>query len=1029
MFPLNPHGLLFSILNFSRYFSSIQSLVVVCFILSTYGTLNAQGSDKIEFSRDVRPILANYCFECHGPDESSRKGHLRLDRFLAATESVIVPHHPEKSLMLERMLTTDKGDRMPPPESSRQPNAEHIEILRQWISEGAHYDEHWAFRPIVRPDWPEVQDYGWGRNGLDAFVMGHLEEQGMKPRQDAPTGVLARRLSLALTGLPVLPEQLAVFEAQFSKNPDQAVEQWVDELLASEAYGEHFAWTWLDAARYADTNGYQGDGPRVMWPWRDWLVSALNANLPFDQLTESMLAGDLLADEFLGDWESGDWIRNQEATDLLTATGFLRNHRYDSGSGTIALEAKFENATDRLETVSTVWLGLTMQCARCHSHKFDPVLQREYYQLLAFFDKVPEVGEALKQASHPYIRTPTMEQRSQLERLTRVREQTLEDIEQAENSMKKQQRLWEKDWLSSNHDSTTPKVQRGLMYRYAIDSLNFDGETSVKLDNQPVSLCKGNETWTLSFWFRPEDLQNQAIFSSVEEPERYRFGIQAEWVNRKVRILHVSRWLNSYIAFESVKPLELKQWYHVSIRCDGRLQGLAYKATLNGHEEEMVCIHAVANNSAERAGKAPLILGASPFQASFRGHLRDLRFYDRELSASEITSLADPRSIHSLMLIPEERRTAAEQATLRLAFLESGSMKPETSRLFERLIEIEKNLKDLLQTVPTTMVMKESNKVPTRIHGRGAYDQLGEAVQPITPKLLPPMSADAPSNRLGFARWLMKPEHPLTARVAVNRIWQNLWGTGFVDSPENFGTQCAEPIQMKLLDWLASEYIRLGWDTKALIKLIVTSRTYRQLSSSTAELWDADPGNRHLARGPRFRLPLHVIRDQAMYMSGRLDSSVGGPPVVLDEVLGKDGKPVKLDHERHDQRRTLYTFWKRNAPHPMLAVFDVADRNQCDVRVRRTNTPLQALVTLNEPGLAECARVLGERARAAAVTEGQQLDWIWRACTGRLPSAKQIDKLAKALNHYAQLTPDKPQQAWTALANTLLNLDATLTLE
>ena len=993
----------------------------VIFVLAVMPLGQVAVGAPIEFNRQVRPILANYCFECHGPDAESRKGHLRLDTFSGATTSAIVPGNPDESPLLERVHSPDEDERMPPSESPRQPKAEHLEILRQWIVEGATYDEHWAFRPIARPNLDKVSE----ANAIDSIVASHLKSKGLTLQSSASPTVLARRLSLALTGLPALPEKLRQFEARFEKDSRSAIDQWVDGLLMSEAYGEHFAWTWMDAARYSDTNGYQGDGPRVMWPWRDWLIDALNANLPFDKLTMQMLAGDLLLPETLASWETGDWIPDKHASSLVTATGFLRNHRYDSGSGTIAQEAKFVNATDRLETVGTVWLGLTMQCARCHTHKFDPIEQREYYAMLSFFDNVPEVGEGLKQASHPYIHTPLPDQRAKLLKLQRAHQDAVAAFCDAEELIAEKQRGWE----SSKHPKRSARVLRSMQYRYAEKPLGFDGTMSVKKDNEPIKLCVGSRPWSISFWFRADDEGDCAIFSSVQEPERYRQGIQADWVGRKIRLRHVSRWVNSSIEFESVDTLPSNTWHHVTLRCDGRIQGLAYQASLNGSDAAMICTHEVANNSADRPGKAPLVLGDSPFLPKFRGQLRDLRFYDRDLERSEVASLADPRSTSELIQTRLADRSDSVNDILRGAYLESDALPEEIASLRNAVHETKAAFTKALKETPTTMVMKDVDLGATRLHAMGAYDRPTEPVDPDTPSILPPLGRETSPTRLDFAKWLMRPDHPLTARVAVNRIWQVLWGNGLVDSPENFGTQCAEPEHAVLLDWLASEYMRLGWDTKAVVKLIVTSRTYCQDSAAPASLWKRDPDNRLLARGPRFRLPVHAVRDQALVFSGRLDPKVGGPPVLLDEVLGKDEKPIKLDFDRSDRRRTLYTLWKRNAPHPMLAVFDVADRNQCDVRAHRTNTPLQALVTLNEPGLAACARDLAKRAASRGESDEERLHWMWLACTGQVPNAAQVNRLADALTRYRKLTPDDPHQAWMAVANVVLNLDATLTLE
>jgi len=998
--------------------------ILLGFILAL-SNCNLRG-DEIDFNRDVRPILANNCYECHGPDEASREADLRLDMLDAALETVIVPGKPDASTLISRLFSKDADEVMPPPASKRRPTEKQLQTLRKWIEQGARYERHWAFVPPLRPEPPTVSQPGWTRNAIDAFALKHFESLSLKPRADADPRVLARRLSLALTGLPVLPKQSDRFVAAYRENADRAISDYVDELLASDAYGEQMAWSWLDAARYADTNGYQADGVRIMWPWRDWLVRNLNDNLPFDQMTEQMLAGDLLLPKDHQHWKSADWITNEDASEMLVATGFLRNHRYDTGSGTIPAESKFENAADRMETVGTVWMGLTMHCARCHTHKYDPIENREYYELLSFFDNVPEVGSALKMASHPYIHTPTPEQRAKLKQLHHTAIEAENALAAASDDISHAQVMWEA-MIDTATIESKPRVIRGLRFHYAEEVLQFDGQSTIEKTNKPIALCGGNKRWTISFWFRPESKTDGAIFSSVEEPERYRPGIQADWVNGRVRLRHVCRWVNSYIEFESKNKLTVGEWHHVTFRCDGRMQGLAYSSSLDGSADAMKCTHSVSNDSAEKSGKAPLVLGGSPFLPGIQGELRDLRFYDRCLDEGEVLSLADARSTLEIARIPVNERTANEAETLRLAFLESDALPGKIQKLQEEYFNIASELAKATRITPTTMVMQEAPMAQTRIRKAGVFDSLGDEVEADTPSVLPPLPAGE-QNRLTLARWLARPDHPLTSRVAVNRIWQVLWGRGFVNSPENFGAQCPRPVHADLLDWLATEYIRLDWDTKALIKLIVTSRIYRQSSNAPDEIWESDPLNIHLARGPRFRLPIHSVRDQALFLSGRLDRTLGGPPVVLDEVRGKDGKPMKTPFEESNRRRTLYTFWKRNSPHPLLAVFDVADRNQCEVRSMRTNTPLQALVTLNEPGFADCAEDLGRHARKAAVGEAEQLHWLWLACTGRAPNDDEMIRLRKTLGEY-RVIADNEEQAWTALCNVMLNLDATLTLE
>ena len=1030
-----PHVSVPRSVRFARF---VVGLTAVLCVAASSGTAFAAG---VDFNRDVRPILAANCYECHGPDPESRATDWRFDRLADLEGEAFVPGDPDASPIVQRLLSHDEWEAMPPPESKRRPTAAQIETIRRWVAEGARTAPHWAFVGPERPPVPDVTRRGWPRTPADAFVLASLEERGLSPRPDAEPGVLARRLSLALTGLPIEPARSARFAERYEAAPDAAVAELVDELLASPAYGERFAWGWLDAARYADTNGYQGDGYRVMWPWRDWLVRALNENRPFDVMTRQMLAGDELAADLSpadADWQSGDWLADPTAADRLLATGFLRNHRYDTGSGTIPAESRFENAADRLETVGTVWMGLTLQCARCHTHKFDPIEHREYYRLLSYFDDVPEVGSALKGASHPYVRVPSQDRRAELVRLRDRRERLTEELAAAVDSAADARAAWEAALAEDDEDGAgdaPPRVARGLRFRFAADPIRFDGTTTRQEPNDPIALCRGDRPWTISFWFRPESTDDAAIFSSVAEPEKGRQGIQADWVDGRVRVRHVCRWVNSYVEFRSRERLAVGEWRHVTFRSDGRMQGLAYGASLDGEDGAMELTHGVTNDGAGGAGKAPLILGGGELLPSFVGTLRDLRFYDRELTSAEVRSLADRRSTAALAAIPADRRTAAEDRTLRLAFRESPAAPPAVVRLRRAWIAARTELDERSATLPTAMVMRDAPAGPTHVRKAGQYDDPAEPVDRGTPAFLPPLP-EGDRSRRALADWLTSGDHPLTARVAVNRVWQTLWGRGLVEQPGNFGVQCPEPRHAALLDWLATEYVRSGWDTKALVRRIVTSRTYRQASDAPAERWRLDPRNDDLARGPRFRLPIAAVRDQALALSGRLDRTPGGPPVLLGEALGKNGEPQKVPFETHRTRRTLYAFWKRNAPHPLLAVFDVADRNRCEVRVIRTNTPLQALVTLNEPEFVASAAALGARARAAAATRDGRLTWLWRACTGRTPDAALLDELGAMLDRYRALAAADPagdqapdEAAWTALGNVTLNLDATLTLE
>ncbi|MSU48310.1 MAG: DUF1553 domain-containing protein [Opitutus sp.] len=1028
-------------------------------ILLIAQSLTSSAADRgLRFGRDILPILSDNCFECHGPDEKGRKAKLRLDTReglfgMREYGPLIVPGKPEDGEFIQRITSKDTEEMMPPPEAHRRPTPAQIEKLRQWVSEGATYEAHWAFVPPRPVSAQNVSRGAWGRNELDRVVLAQLDELDLRPQPEAGPEVLARRLSLALTGLPLSIQATDRFVATHARDADAAVAALADELLASPAYGEHFAWSWMDAARYADSNGYQLDANRSMWRWRDWLIAALNRNQPFDQMTRDLLAGDLLIPASLLNWRSGDLLRDAAAGERVLATGFLRNHSYDTGSGAIAAETKFENAADRMETVGTVWMGLTLHCARCHDHKFDPLPTRDYYSMLAFFDKVPEFGMSLIGASHPYLRTPDAAGMSKVAEADARVKAAEKALERAEPRVASAQTRWEHGVAATGRpatpENTRPRfdlqrVTRGLRFHYAKEPLEFDGDMTKTEPADAPKLIESARAYAISFWFRQEGTGDAAIISSVNVPEGTWRGFTMDVVGGRLRLRLVYRWEHSHIEFISREPFQAGEWHHVTVVSNGLMQGVGFRAYVDGDAPAMECTHDAMNNNGAFDKKNTLVIGGGPFLPKFRGTVADLRFYDRELSASEVRLLADRRSVAELVAIPEARRNDEERAAIRHCFMDTGA--DEELKALQRAVHAEAMARDeFIKTLPTTMVMQEVAGGQTHVRLKGAYDQFGVPVNANVPVVLPPLPRDAAPDRVALANWLFSPQHPLTARVSVNRLWQQLWGRGFVDSPENFGTQCAQPEHAAALDWLAVEYRRLGWDTKALLKVIVTSATYRQSSGGSTDLWRRDPANRLLARGPRFRLPIGIVRDQALAISGLLKPEIGGPPVLLEPAKPRKGDDEDDDTGKSEQRvdtrrRTLYTFWRRNGPYPMLAVFDVADRSQCDVRVRRTNTPLQALVTLNEPGLADCARAFARRVRQHAGTDAAQLVFAFRSATGRAPVDDELRYLHDTLRAYrghfeleaeagAQLGGKDGDAAWTALANVLLNLDATLTLE
>jgi hypothetical protein len=773
------------------------------------GKYQQPGQAAIDFNRDIRPILSENCFRCHGPDEGERKAKLRLDtrdgalKELRSGGHAVVPGHAAKSALVERITTADLKERMPPPQSKKRLTAQQIDLLRRWIDQGARWSEHWAFVPPRRPALPPVADKTWPRNAIDHFILARLEKEGLKPSPEADRIRLIRRVTLDLTGLPPTPAEVDAFLAD--RGPS-AYEKVVDRLLASPHFGERLALEWLDAARYADTHGYHIDAGRDMTRWRDWVIDAFNRNLPFDQFTIEQLAGDLLPDATLRQ---------------KVASGFNRNHMINFEGGAIPEEYLNAYIVDRVNTTSTVWLGLTVACAQCHDHKYDPISQKEFYRLYAFFHNVPENGlDGSKGNAAPVIRVPTRQQ---------------------------------------------------------------------------------------------------------------------------------------------------------------------------------------------------------------------------------------------------ERR----QRELDEAIRQAGADKARLAKLRQERAEVEKR-------IPTAMVMQEMPRTrDTFMLVRGEYDKKGPKVTAGTPAALPPLPKGASANRLGLARWLVDPGHPLTARVAVNRYWQMFFGTGLVKTAEDFGAQGEPPSHPELLDWLAVEFMnptsaplgsgsRTHWDVKALLRLIVTSATYRQSSVVTQLLLARDAENRLLARGPRLRLQAEFIRDQALAVSGLLNREIGGASVFPYQPAGlwqelasrQDSKNWSAQffvqsHGKDLYRRTMYTFWKRTSPPPTLVTFDAPDRETCTVRRSRTNTPLQALVLMNDPTYVEASRKLAERLMKQADTTDERITFAFRLVTARRPTSKEVEVLRRVFNRqmdvYREDTkaalkllgvgeaprderlPPAELAAWTVVASVILNLDETIT--
>ena len=1024
----------------------------------------------VSFNRDIRPILSNNCFACHGPDEKARetKFHFDTREGAFAEAGIIEPGDAARSVLVKRITSSDPDERMPPPDSGHVLTERQIDLLRRWIDEGAKWDTHWAFTAPVRPEPPTPSRPDWVRNPIDRFVLARLEAEGMKPLPETDKETLLRRVTYDLTGLPPTPAELDAFLAD--RAPD-AYERRVEALLHSPRYGERMAVPWLDAARYGDTHGYHIDSLRGMWPWRDWVIDAFNKNLPFDQFTVQKLAGDLLPDA----------TREQKV-----ASGFNRNHMINFEGGAIAEEYQVEYVVDRVESTATAFMGLTMGCARCHTHKFDPITHKEFYQFFAFFNNVPERGlDGRTGNAAPVLLLPSAAQQKMLDELDQqiaAREAAL-----AEPVVAPQQAEWEKGAAAK----AGPAVLRGLTAHFELDGnfsdisgkyqhgrtvtgeptfdpaqvgrgVSFDGDTEVSFGT--VGGFDRTDRFSLATWLRPRNNLPMNVFQKLDAS-----GRGYDWRFDDIKLVGIQRWaarLNVSVAASGTAAIKIRtrerlrlgDWYHVALTYDGSGRASGLFLYVDGKLFETDVVQDTLKGSI--ASEAPLLVGSKPLGTPFIGQIDDLRLYDRTLAPDEVEQLAVHYAPRVVLSGVTGKRSKEEAAAVREYYLTHAA--PEALRTAHAELKVLRVRRDDLEkTMPSAMVMADM-KTPrnTFVLARGDYRNQTEKVQPGVPAILPPLPKDAPPNRLTLARWLVDPAHPLTSRVAVNRFWQMYFGTGIVKTQEDFGVQGEPPSHPGLLDWLATEFIGMGWDVRALQRLIVTSATYRQSSKVTPELLEKDPENRLLARAPRLRLPAEMIRDTALAASGLLNPEIGGPSVfpyqpkgLWEEMAFGEGFSAQSYEQSHGKdlyRRGMYTFWKRTVPPASLATFDAPDREKCTARRAQTNTPLQALVLMNDVVYVEAARALAQRAiLEGGKDERSRVEYAFRLATARKPAGKETAVLRGLLKgRLAEFRRD-PQAAlklvsvgesprdkrldvpelaaWTTVASAILNLDETIT--
>ena len=1058
----------------TRQTTHLATLLCAGFAFLTPHPAAAQlDNGTLEFDRDIRPILSDTCFKCHGPDENERQAELRLDTreglFRKADGvTVISPGDLAKSELVRRIGSADPDEQMPPPDSGRSLTAKQRDLIRKWVKQGAEWKQHWAFVAPKRPALPMLKNKKWPHKAIDWFILARLEREGILPSPDAGKRTLIRRVTLDLTGLPPTPEEVDAFLADESA---KAFEKVVDRLLKSPRHAERMAVRWLDAARYADTSGYQSDGPRYMWRWRDWVLEAFLNNKPFDDFTIEQLAGDLLPNPTL---------------DQRIATAFNRNHRGNAEGGIVPEEFQVEYVVDRVDTTFTIWQGLTMGCARCHSHKYDPISQKEYYQIFSCFNNIPENGRALKEGnSPPWILAPTREQEKQLLGLTAAAHTAAQKLKKLERTFQKQFLAWVKsggkdrpelhkgwgihdglslraDLKSAERPASTidykvikeapapPKVHGTVKFSEAStgNGIQLEGDGFVEIPG--VGNFGYFDAFSLGAHIFLPKLKAGTVISRMERIDRgagYNLHITDDG---KVQLNLVKRWLDDSLRVESIDSIPVGKWVHVFATYDGTRVSDSIRIYIDGKLTEHKANLDGINQSF--ASDEPVRIGAG--NSNFHGQIDDARIYERVVNVHELQVLAEPRSIKKLLENPP--LLGAGFGKLKY-FFDHIAAPPATLAAIGQAEAAATRLEKFRAALPTVMIMEELPKPrATHILSRGQYDRPGEQVTMGVPASLPPLPDGAPRNRLGFARWLVSGENPLTARVTVNRFWRDIFGTGLVKTTEDFGSQGARPSHPELLDWLAVEFVESGWDIRHILKTIVMSRTYQQSSKFPPRMLARDPDNRLLARGARFRLPAETIRDQALFTSGLLTEKLGGPSVKPYQPAGLWSE-IASDKEYDTAtgpdlyRRSLYTYWKRTVAPPMMANFDASGREMCDVRLTTTNTPLQALNLLNDVTFVEASRNLAQRVLLAEDSPESRLDRAFLMTVSRPASkferkillgslaiyeayfARHPEKAKSYLKYGESKRTDKFNNAelaaWSTICSTILNLDETVTKE
>lgn len=1032
-------------------------------ILVTTPFLQADDVDpsRIRFNDHIRPILSEHCLACHGRDAASREADLRLDdRESAIGNGAILPGHSDRSELIARITTDDPDLQMPPGDAEQTLSAEQKALLIQWINEGAEWQDHWAFLKPVRPEPPrsETSDQ-WAQNAIDYFVWRKLDELQLQPGDVEDRYVLARRAALDVTGLPPDPESLKRF---IDDSSNDAWEDYIDRLLQSERAGEHRARYWLDAARYGDTHGMHVDNYREIWPYRDWVVRAFNNNMPFDQFVTEQLAGDLLPNP---------------TQDQLIATGFSRCNITTSEGGAIPEEVNVRYMVDRVETTATVFLGLTAGCAVCHDHKYDPISQREFYQLGAFFNNTTQPAmDGNQKDSPPVVTIPRAEFEQEWNELKSHRNQ----LRQTLSEIKPDMPAW---WKSRVTRLEHPIAADNLMLSLPLtegDAVSLPesaawetehpaGRRGMRFgDNGKLTVdhpaFRTDEPLTISFWYRtPDRLMATTLFDQVTKTEDKKdigWRITGTTQGGLTFELHDGQGKQIRGKLPGEAALTPRAWQHVCVRYSGGMSNSSVNILVNGQP-------GVLRNSTENLID-PADVPATPLKIAPKlptAGLSDVRIYHRWLTDEESQLLAHEFELKTLIESDDAWNSLNEQQRSLARLFHQTTIQPDYVQGLRDYVSTQQRRDFIYSRSTTTLVMQERPTKPRAwVLNRGEYDQRRDEVNPWIPAVLnfgsPGFESETVEpnagvkNRLDLAHWIAHPDHPLTARVMANRLWQSVFGVGLVRTSEDFGTMGERPSHPELLDWLAVEFVESGWNVNHILKLILTSAAYRQNSFVTPKALTKDPDNRFLSRGPRLRLDAEVLRDQALAVSGLLKRTMGGPSVKpyqpaglwkVVAITGSNTRVFKRDSGDALYRRSVYSFWKRTSPPPSMAAFNAPTREQCTVRRERTNTPVQALVLLNDPQFVECARRLAENTLNQVSEDQLRAEWMLRTVLSQPADPEDVTEIIAAVSEFRSLFEQQPEAAtelictgetvpqeslnptelaaWTLVANTLMNRD------